>query len=861
MATSPSTAPIIADRSEIHKGCKALETLVNVLNDYCEAASAMVTLQKKLTKALRETAGLKCTAHIATNALNASATIFDALFEVDSKFAKLVDKECDAVSADVKKWFKKLAKEERAHDERIATANYRLKSAGQIYEKKSKRNLHDASEEHARYVNLINTLGPELSQEKYNHALLVTQRHTATTYSVAACLARIADAHWLRTCEVLRRASPAIGSVGEWRTLCEANWSRPVPKDLPDLGVQEQGPPELRSDWDQEDRTLSGSPWPPRHFDDSGTPTPDVGFETPEGLGTPSGHPVDQLTPPQSTGTPSSNPGKSTSEWGGGIQDGRDGSTRSMASLSSFPSPPTHFPLPLLSDRHLSASQSSPVASSLGRTSETQESQPPSHQPPADSHPGVEVLPPLTESPQEVLPDLPPTNGSDTIPPRPTSPPQPPRSTSDPVITDSPHRGDDGETSTVQQAVPAPLPEVHSKQDNEKAPSSSKSASLIGTHLRGDYLEDRKADIAGDREVGVDRNGVLEARTRSLDASKKQQGIERSESVTSSGSIVAAMRNRYRATGPSSPPPRDLPRLALSVSDLANRYTKPEETPTSPRQRAISPPADRTTSVTESDPRRTNERHRPDGRGSTSPHLRSTESDDLVRRRQRIEQLEELERRENELELRERERDLEHRARELERDRAHILTARGMKADGYKTDTSFSSSNRGPSSHSPQYEFPSPVVSQTRYSSSTTQLVPPPSNSGPSSQQRSRSRPTTPNTTAPSDHAPYCGCAACSVAKYKSPNPAPSPRDLRPPEPPITLRPEKPKGWIRRLSMPVGQAFSLDSKKNTSSTSLASTANSRHSVADEDGRLATRTFYKDPSGGIGNRSSATPGRR
>ena len=29
--------------------------------------------------------------------------------EVDSKFAKYADKECDSVSAEVKKWFKKLA--------------------------------------------------------------------------------------------------------------------------------------------------------------------------------------------------------------------------------------------------------------------------------------------------------------------------------------------------------------------------------------------------------------------------------------------------------------------------------------------------------------------------------------------------------------------------------------------------------------------------------------------------------------------------------------------------------------------------------------------------------------------------------
>lgn len=31
------------------------------------------------------------------------------LSEVDTKFSKLVDKECDAINGEVKKWFKKLA--------------------------------------------------------------------------------------------------------------------------------------------------------------------------------------------------------------------------------------------------------------------------------------------------------------------------------------------------------------------------------------------------------------------------------------------------------------------------------------------------------------------------------------------------------------------------------------------------------------------------------------------------------------------------------------------------------------------------------------------------------------------------------
>ena len=53
--------------------------------------------------------GLNTSRNGTANALNASATIFESMAEVDSKFAKFADKECDGVSAEVKKWFKKLA--------------------------------------------------------------------------------------------------------------------------------------------------------------------------------------------------------------------------------------------------------------------------------------------------------------------------------------------------------------------------------------------------------------------------------------------------------------------------------------------------------------------------------------------------------------------------------------------------------------------------------------------------------------------------------------------------------------------------------------------------------------------------------
>lgn len=125
--STPDHSPNNLAREDVHKSCKSLETVVNLLNGYCEAASTVVILQKKLVKAIRDTASMKASPTVASNylpcqsfalssphsgtdnTLNVVAAIFETISEVDGKFIKFADKECDSVNNDVKKWFRKLA--------------------------------------------------------------------------------------------------------------------------------------------------------------------------------------------------------------------------------------------------------------------------------------------------------------------------------------------------------------------------------------------------------------------------------------------------------------------------------------------------------------------------------------------------------------------------------------------------------------------------------------------------------------------------------------------------------------------------------------------------------------------------------
>ncbi|KAH7312769.1 hypothetical protein B0J17DRAFT_634195 [Rhizoctonia solani] len=225
----------IWERSEVHKSSKCIEHVVTLFSDYCQAATTLANLQKKLSRALKDVATVKGTGMVPANAMQASSALFEALGEVDGKLAKLAEKEYDHLSAEVRKHFKKMAKEEKAHDELTFNTNVRLKQASSSYDKKVKGKVPYTAEEHAKHVHLLSTLGNEMAAAKLSHETHISQRHVGVLFAVGASLSRVADACWIGSCEHVKRAGPLIGRIGQWKSLCEGGWAGAVPEDLPDI--------------------------------------------------------------------------------------------------------------------------------------------------------------------------------------------------------------------------------------------------------------------------------------------------------------------------------------------------------------------------------------------------------------------------------------------------------------------------------------------------------------------------------------------------------------------------------------------------------------------------------------------------
>lgn len=413
-----------------------------------------------------------------------------------------------------------------------------------------------------------------------NHSLNVTQRHTATTYGVAACLSRLADSEWQRSCECVRRFSPTIGPLGQWKALCEGGWTGAVPSDLPNVDNGDGGRQTPQSDDDK-------GGLKPIQEEPQSHPQPTSARVTPEpskveqlravppeySAGPPSTSASSQDLPrenisaqsletpiPQSQGTnspPIEPPSGITTTRPNSLDPPRpsfvDANTGSVRSLSAFPSPPTHFPIPPLRPNQPQRQQSSLSQSMTTSSSSLQF--PSTNAALADSP--VSAHSELDDSFRTANQNFPPSNSSASA------------LNLSPPITDKGARSrgaDDarGDASPVSASPSSPvdirrpipvkshtsLPVESGYQRSRETreleklshgvSSSADLDSVIAKFHRSQYDE-------SNREFGVmdRRDDNTSGKAKTMDNVKYPKTVERSDTGASNGSLVAAMRNRY----------------------------------------------------------------------------------------------------------------------------------------------------------------------------------------------------------------------------------------------------------------------------------------------------------------------------
>lgn len=365
----------------------------------------------------------------------------------------------------------------------------------------------------------------------------MTQRHTSTTYSAAACLSRIADSEWVRAYEGVRRFSPTIGQLGEWRALCEGGWTRSLPQDLPDPEESQQTQPDRdiidERRIEEEDRQAPTTirnveVRDPRESVERARPPPGytLGPEqardyVPLTRNSPTLLKSNLMQTVSSGQEPSSSTGPSSFEPPRPFVDPNTGSVRS---LSAFPSPPTHFPLPPPRRQQPSQSQSSQ----------------------SSSYANLSTLPRLTESPlpgdegegvEDPIVSFQPNHenliNSDSAPPSPEEKFQETSARPDLLASSTAYDDDHQRPAPIRSQT---MPPAASATNNNLVDSPDSRVSLNRDEYR---------DQGGVHEFGM--NIGHPSKNRTVDPAKTQ-AVERSDTSGSSGSIVADMRNRYSNT-------------------------------------------------------------------------------------------------------------------------------------------------------------------------------------------------------------------------------------------------------------------------------------------------------------------------
>lgn len=325
---------------------------------------------------------------------------------------------------------------------------------------------------------------------------------------------------WQRSCEEVRRFAPGIGRLGQWKALCDGGWVGPVPDGLPGDEAEGTQPTQPTSVGDARESATAGSA---QNLDIpiKSSSAPSQALESPQAQ-----RPMTSSRPPSAYSQPRHVETVQDQEVPlippRPITDNRMDSIASITTLTSFPAPPTHFPIPPpFSESKLRPQQ--PSGQSAGESSSA------SHSPMLESGRNAESPLPLEEEERR---------GPEASFSVSTG------SREEPQVRDSYSTGDrnvlDNEQSLASNGRPSAEVSYSNTSANDAPRNAISHASQMPQNLPpGDYFSDE------DREFGYRDHGQPRAKT--IDA-LRTRGVERNESVASNGSVVTSLRNRYTTT-------------------------------------------------------------------------------------------------------------------------------------------------------------------------------------------------------------------------------------------------------------------------------------------------------------------------
>ncbi|POY75502.1 hypothetical protein BMF94_1404 [Rhodotorula taiwanensis] len=229
------------ERAVLHKTLTNLSSLLVALDELRDTSQTHSKARKHVAKATRDladgfkekSAGAGGKSDEVAEALVSCASMLEALQEVEEKHARALRKEYEGLNDAIARYFRKTAKEEKAHEDRLADLDARVAKATASYQStaraasaSSQRNMHAALDsttaQHSSYMHELSSLSAQIKQVKTAYAGEVASRREVATREVASTLCAIAEREWRQDVEAVRRGAETLG-----RLVSAAVWVAP----------------------------------------------------------------------------------------------------------------------------------------------------------------------------------------------------------------------------------------------------------------------------------------------------------------------------------------------------------------------------------------------------------------------------------------------------------------------------------------------------------------------------------------------------------------------------------------------------------------------------------------------------------
>ncbi|GBC09353.1 hypothetical protein RclHR1_00880007 [Rhizophagus clarus] len=220
----------LPNAEEVRKAVDNLERLVVAAETYRDLINKLTKASKTFSKTLKDYGNSKGMENVHVMCFQTTSQFYENQNEIQSKLNKALQKDFDSIQKFWDKYSKRVAKDEKAHNDYVGDLDKQLKKMSKDYEKKTKKESKSSLESHNQYMNSVSTVGSEIARSQKDYAEKVVKREKRTHSVISQIVCKLAEGQFAFFNESLKKCGPSITKMKEWAPF--AGEDMPAPQSL-----------------------------------------------------------------------------------------------------------------------------------------------------------------------------------------------------------------------------------------------------------------------------------------------------------------------------------------------------------------------------------------------------------------------------------------------------------------------------------------------------------------------------------------------------------------------------------------------------------------------------------------------------